>query len=152
MPQAHSPTISLTRPLDPTVCDRLARAQRKHFKIGVCARCGGPEVFAKTKPAASCLRCGRYRSLAAIAPYAKAHRCLRCRRLFYSVTNYQNCEKCRAKSLVTRPAQAPGPRTSVTPKTGPVLRADPEAVSRSPDPPTTEESVRVERSVDRGGS
>jgi hypothetical protein len=108
MPKVQSPAF-LNRLIDPRVCDRLARAQHEHYKIGVCAGCGGPEVFAKTKPAARCLRCGRYRVLAAIAPYAKAHRCLGCRRLFYSVMNYQKCEKCRAKSGVTRPAKTPGP-------------------------------------------
>src|SRR5713226_1240988 len=77
MPQVQSPAF-LDRQLDPRVSDRLARVQREHYKIGVCAGCGGPEVFAKTKPAARCLRCGRYRVLAAIAPYAKAHRCLAC--------------------------------------------------------------------------
>src|SRR5476649_2588408 len=107
MPQVKFPA-SLTRPLDQRVCDRLARAQREHYKIGVCASCGGPELFAKAKPAAWCLRCERYRALAAIAPYAKAHRCLGCRRLFYSVMNYEKCEKCIAKSGATRPAKAPG--------------------------------------------
>ena len=57
------PPASLTRPLDPHICDRLARAQREHYKIGVWASCGGPEVFAKTKPAARCLRCGRRRTI-----------------------------------------------------------------------------------------
>lgn len=141
MPQVQSPA-SFTRPLDPRVCDRLARAQREHYRIGVCAGCGGPEVFAKTKPAASCLRCGRFRVLSAIAPSAKARRCLGCRHLFYSVTNYQQCEKCRAKSGATRPAKASGLRTSVTPKTSPVLRADLEAVLRSPDPATKAEHLR----------
>jgi hypothetical protein len=122
MRQVHPPASS-TRPLDPRVCDRLARAQREHYKIGVCAACGGPEVFAKTKPAARCLRCGRYRVLAAIAPYAKAHRCLGCRRLFYSVINYQKCDKCRAKSGVTSPGKVPGLRTPVTLKTGPSGRS-----------------------------
>ena len=116
MRPVHPPAF-LPRPLDPRVCDRLARAQREHYRVGACASCSGPEVFAKTKPAARCLRCGRSRVLAAIAPYARARRCLACRRLFYSVTNYQQCEKCRAKSGASRPAKVPGLRTSVTPKT-----------------------------------
>ena len=132
MPQAQSPA-PLTSPLDPRVCDRLARAQRQRYKIGVCPSCGGPEVFAKTKPAARCLRCGQFRVLAAIAPVAKAHRCLTCRRLFYSVTNYRQCEKCRAKSRVTRREKPLGLPTPVTPQTSPVLRANPDAVPGSPD-------------------
>src|ERR1700674_3245892 len=130
MPQALSPA-PLTHTLDPRVCDRLVRAQREHYKIGLCSACGGPEVFAKTKPAAKCLRCGRFRTLDAIAAHKKRHRCLSCWKIFYSVVNWQQCEKCRAKSGVTRPATAPGLRTSVTPKTSPVLRADPAAVPRS---------------------
>jgi hypothetical protein len=97
MSQAMSPA-PLTQPLDPRVCDRLASAQRQRYKIGVCAACGGPEVFAKTKPAAHCLRCDRHRLLDAIAPTPKRHRCLACWKIFYAVVNWQKCEKCRTTS------------------------------------------------------
>ena len=47
MPQVQ---CVLQSPHRSRVCDRLALAQREHYKIGVYARCGGLEVYAKTKP------------------------------------------------------------------------------------------------------
>jgi hypothetical protein len=130
MPQAGDPTPN---PLDPRVCDLIEAAQRQHYKIGVCATCGGPELYSKTKPVARCLRCRRSRDLGAIAPHAKRHRCLRCRKIFYSVTNWQYCEKCRGKSRVNGEVQVPGLKGSLTHKTPAVLRAQSQPVSRSSD-------------------
>ena len=132
MPQA-TPSPS-TPAIDPRVCDLIERAQREHYRIGTCPACGGPEIFAKTKPAAKCLQCGRYRELEAIAPHTKRHRCLACRKIFYSVVNWQKCEKCRAKSRVNRESQAPGLRRAVTPKLPPILRGSPGPCSPGPDP------------------
>src|ERR1019366_5200832 len=117
MPQARRQPAVDPHAIDPRVCDLIERAQREHFKMGVCTACGGSEVYAKTKPAARCLRCGRNRTLDAIAPHTKGHRCLACRKIFWSVVNWQKCEKCRAKSGVNHPGQARGRRTPFPPKT-----------------------------------
>jgi hypothetical protein len=97
MSQAPRQPSVLPHAIDPRICDLLERAQREHFRIGVCAACGGPELFAKKTAAAKCLRCGRFRTLDAIASHKKRHRCLACRRIFCSVVNWQKCEKCRTK-------------------------------------------------------
>ena len=133
MPQASTPP-STAFAIDPRLCDRLEAAQRALYKIGRCDACGGPELFAKSKPAAKCLRCGRYRTLDAIGPHAKRHRCLSCWKIFYAPVNWQKCERCRAKSKVNGPSQRLGRPRRVTPQTPSILSASAEPIFGRLDP------------------
>ena len=141
MPQARRQPAVDPHAIDPRVCDLIERAQREHFKMGVCTACGGSEVYAKTQPAARCLRCGRHRTLDSIAPHPKRHRCLACRKIFWSVVNWQKCEQCRAKSTESDRSQVPGFRGAVTPKTALILRADSAPISAGPDPVSRKRSA-----------
>jgi hypothetical protein len=83
--------------VDPRSIDILNRAEDEHYRLTACALCGGPELHAKTKPAAKCLRCGHYRMLERITPQATRQRCRRCREIFWAVLKMTTCEDCRGK-------------------------------------------------------
>jgi hypothetical protein len=83
--------------VDPRSIDTLNRAEEEHYRLTACALCGGPELHAKTKPAAKCLRCGHYRMLERITPQATRQRCRRCKEIFWAVLKMTTCENCRGK-------------------------------------------------------
>ncbi len=75
-------------------------AQDQRFRLGVCADCGGTEVFSKTRPLARCLRCRALRVLTRPAPIETRYRCAACKTMFRSVMKYLKCPKCRAAKPV----------------------------------------------------
>jgi hypothetical protein len=83
--------------VDPRSIDILNRAEDEHYRLTACALCGGPELHAKTKPAAKCLRCGNYRVLERITPQVTRQRCRRCKEMFWAVLKMMTCEKCRGR-------------------------------------------------------
>jgi hypothetical protein len=91
------PEPVVTTDIDPRVCDILAQAEREHYRITACTDCGGPEIHAKTKPAAKCFRCGRYRTLERVTLAPTRQRCCRCKQTFHAVLKTRNCDKCRGK-------------------------------------------------------
>lgn len=79
----------------------IAVAVKEHYRIDLCAACGGPEVFSKKTPQSRCFRCGMPREYMAVKQHKTSwRRCALCdkQNMAGIPLNRNYCRDCQALS------------------------------------------------------